>query len=42
MQQFKILWATAGDFVSLHYTGTGSTHSDVTKTGKKDIAGYLN
>ncbi len=38
---FKNLWADNGDTVSNHYTGTGSTHTNVTRTGKRDIKGLL-
>lgn len=27
--------------ISKHYTGTGSTHTDVTKKGSRDIMGLL-
>ena len=27
--------------VSKHYTGTGSTHTNVTRTGKRDFLGFI-
>jgi hypothetical protein len=27
--------------ISKHYTGTGSTHTNITRTGKRDIKGLL-
>lgn len=36
---FKNVWADNGDFISIHYAGTGSTTSNVTRTGK---GGFLN
>jgi hypothetical protein len=27
--KFKCTWADCGDMISKHYTGTGSTHTDV-------------
>lgn len=27
--------------ISKHYTGTGSTHTNVTRTGKRDIKGLM-
>ena len=41
MKHFKIIWADCGDNISIHYTGTGSTHTDVTKSGKRDFMGLL-
>ena len=41
MSKFKCLWADCGDNISKHYTGTGSTHTDVTKKGKRDFEGML-
>ena len=41
MIKFKNIWADNGDMISKHYTGTGSTHTDVTKKGKRDFAGLL-
>ena len=37
----KNIWADNGDYLSLQYTGTGSTHSDAIRTGKRDINGML-
>ena len=36
---FKNIWADNGDYISIHYAGTGSTISNITRTGK---AGFLN
>ena len=36
---FKNAWADNGDFISIHYAGTGSTTSNVTRTGK---GGFMN
>jgi len=36
---FKNIWADNGDFISIHYAGTGSTISNITRTGK---AGFMN
>lgn len=38
---FKNIWADNGDYISKHYTGTGSTHTNVTRTGKRDFFGLL-
>jgi hypothetical protein len=40
-QKFKEYWADNGDFISQHYTGTGSTHTNITRTGKRDFMGLL-
>ncbi len=37
----KNAWADNGDMLSKHYTGTGSTHTNVTRTGKRDIKGMI-
>jgi hypothetical protein len=37
----KNAWADNGDMISKHYTGTGSTHTNVTRTGKRDIIGLM-
>lgn len=37
----KNVWADNGDMISKHYTGTGSTHTNVTRTGKRDIKGLM-
>jgi len=41
MTNFKYIWALLGDYLSFHYTGTGSTTSDVTIKGKRDINGMF-
>lgn len=38
---FKNIWADNGDYISKHYTGTGSTHTNITRTGKRDFMGLL-
>lgn len=37
----KNAWADNGDNVSKHYTGTGSTHTNVTRTGRRDLKGIM-
>jgi len=37
----KNIWADNGDTISKHYTGTGSTHTNVTRTGKRDLKGIM-
>jgi hypothetical protein len=37
----KNIWADNGDTISKHYTGTGSTHTNVTRTGKRDLIGMM-
>lgn len=37
----KNAWADNGDMLSKHYTGTGSTHTNVTRKGKRDIKGMI-
>lgn len=37
----KNIWADNGDAISKHYTGTGSTHTNVTRTGKRDLMGMM-
>ncbi len=39
--QLKNAWADNGDMISKHYTGTGSTHTNVTRTGRRDIKGLM-
>ena len=39
--QLKNAWADNGDMISKHYTGTGSTHTNITRTGKRDIKGLF-
>lgn len=41
MLQFKNIWADNGDVISIHYAGTGSVISTVTRTGKKDFFGMI-
>ena len=38
---FKTLWAENADVISMHYAGTGSVISEVTKKGTKDFMGML-
>ena len=38
---FKKLWAANADVISMHYAGTGSVISAVTKTGKRTFMGFL-
>ena len=38
---FKNLWADNGDYISIHYSGTGSVISSVTRTGKPGLFGLL-
>ena len=37
----KNVWADNGDAISKHYTGTGSTHTNVTRTGRRDLKGIM-
>ena len=37
----KNAWADNGDMISKHYTGTGSTQTNVTRTGKRDLKGMM-
>lgn len=37
----KNAWADNGDSISKHYTGTGSTHTNVTRTGRRDLKGIM-
>jgi hypothetical protein len=37
----KNTWADNGDLISKHYTGTGSTHTNVTRTGRRDLKGIM-
>ena len=37
----KNVWADNGDMISKHYTGTGSTHTSVTRAGKRNFKGLL-
>jgi phosphatidylinositol-bisphosphatase len=38
---FKNIWADNGDAISIHYAGTGSVISNVTRTGKRNFFGLL-
>ena len=38
---FKNIWADNADTINLHYAGTGSTISNVTRTGKQDMFGFI-
>lgn len=38
---FKNLWADNGDALSIHYTGTGSVISEVTRLGKRSFFGLI-
>src|SRR5258708_351644 len=38
---FKKVWAANADIISMHYAGTGSVISGVTKTGKRDFMGMI-
>lgn len=38
---FKTMWGDNADFLSMHYTGTGSVISDVTRVGKRSFFGQL-
>lgn len=37
----KTIWAENADVISMHYAGTGSVISEVTKKGTKDLAGMF-
>jgi hypothetical protein len=41
IRDFKTLWADNGDQISFHYTGTGSTHSDYTRSGTRGFTGIF-
>ena len=41
ISNFKNIWADNGDMLSAHYTGTGSTHTNITRTGRRDFSGML-
>jgi Phosphatidylinositol 5-phosphate phosphatase len=38
---YKNIWADHADYMSMHYAGTGSIISSVTRTGKKDFFGFI-
>jgi len=37
----KNTWADNGDMISKHYTGTGSTHTNITRSGQRNITGMV-
>lgn len=37
----KNTWADNGDTISKHYTGTGSTHTNITRSGQRNIKGMM-
>ena len=39
--EFKRIWAINADIISMHYAGTGSVISSVTKVGKKNFLGFI-
>ena len=39
VRSFKTAWADNGDMISYHYTGTGSTHTDITRDGTRSFSG---
>lgn len=39
IKSFKSIWADNGDMISYHYTGTGSTHTDITREGTRSFTG---
>lgn len=41
IQNFKNIWADNGDYISKFYTGTGSTHTNITRSGKRDLFGLI-
>jgi hypothetical protein len=41
IMKFKNVWADNGDLISMHYAGTGSVISGVTRTGKRNFLGLL-
>lgn len=41
LSNFKKVWALNADIISMHYAGTGSVISAVTKTGKRDFMGLI-
>jgi hypothetical protein len=41
VKDFKELWADNGDMISVHYTGMPSTHTDVTRNGKRTFFGMI-
>jgi len=41
ISNFKNIWADNGDAISIHYAGTGSVISNVTRTGKRNFFGLI-
>jgi hypothetical protein len=41
LDKFKDLWADNGDYISIQYSGTASTHTSVTKNGKEGVFGKI-
>jgi len=41
ISNFKNIWADNGDAISIHYAGTGSVISNVTRTGKRNFLGLI-
>jgi hypothetical protein len=41
IKKFRNIWADNGDAVSYHYTGTGSTHTDITRDGRRGMLGNI-
>jgi len=41
MKNFRWIWSDCGDLISEHYTGTGSTHTDVTRYAERKFWGYF-
>lgn len=35
------IWADNGDMISIHYTGTASTHTNILRSGKRDFMGSV-
>lgn len=35
------IWADNGDMISIHYTGTPSTHTNILRSGKRNFAGSV-
>ncbi len=41
IRRYKHCWADNGDGVSMHYTGTGSTHTNITRQGRRNFMGVV-
>lgn len=41
INELRNIWANNGDMISIHYTGTPSTHTNILRTGKRDFAGSV-